>query len=171
MEELQNWASGWGDIASIAGVVLTIVGFAVTIFGVWRSKTAAEHARQAARETRESIAHYNAIAALSSAMVIMDEIKRLQRLSAWAVLPDRYSELRRHLVAIKGSEAQVGDVQRQTLQSAIETFADLEKRVDRAVAAKTTPPNPAKLNEIVSGQIDEVYAVLLLLQRALRSEQ
>jgi len=171
MNELHAWASQWGNTASILGLALTILGFAVTIFGVWRSKNAAEQARQAATATREGIAHYDAIADLSSATAIMDEIKRLQRHGAWTVLPDRYAELRRRLVALKSSGARLSDQQQQTVQGAIEIFAVLERRVDRAAAANSAPPNPAKLNDIVSGQIDNVHAVLLSLQRALRSEQ
>jgi len=171
MDDLRAWASQWGDLASIIGLALSVVGFAITIFGVWRSKNAAEQARQAARDTKEAIAHYDAIADLSSAIAIMDEIKRLQRHGVWGVLPDRYSELRRRLVALKGSFAHLSDAQRQTLQSSIETFADIERRIERAAAVRTAPPNPAKLNDIVSGQIDVVNVVLLSLQRTLRSEQ
>lgn len=78
------------------------------------------------------------------------------------------SELRRCLVAIKASDVQLSDNQQQKLQLAIETFADLEKRVERAALAHGAPPNPAKLNDIVSSQIDEVHAVLLSVQQSLR---
>ena len=169
METLRNWATQWGDLASVFGVALTTIGFAVTLFAVWRSKNAAEQARLAAQGVITSFAHYDAIADLSSAMVIMDEIKRLQRHGAWAILPDRYSELRRRLVAIKGSGAPLNDLQRLVLQSAIEAFADLERRIEKAVLASIPPAKPAKLNDIVSGQIDEVNAVLLHMQRMLRS--
>jgi hypothetical protein len=168
MAEFRTWATQWGDIASVLGVLLTILGFTATIIGVWRSKSAAEQASEAAAATRQSMAHYDAIADLSSATAIMDEIKRLQRYRAWAVLPDRYSELRRRLVTIKASNVQVTETQRQTLQATVETFADLERRIEHAVAVNTAPPNPAKLNDIVSAQIDEVQVVLLSLQRALR---
>jgi hypothetical protein len=93
MTEFRDWAAQWGDIASVAGFLLSVVGFAVTIVGVWRAKSAAEQARQAAVAARESIAHYDAIADLSSAMAIMDEIKRLQRSGIWPLLPDRYANL------------------------------------------------------------------------------
>lgn len=171
MDSLRNWASQWGDLASIAGLGLTIVGFVVTIVGVRRSRAAAEAARLAAEATQASIAQYDAIADLSAAAAIMDEIKRLQRHGAWGVLPDRYGELRRRLVALKGSAAQLTEAHRQVFQSAIETFADLERRVERAASAAVPPPNPAKLNDIVSGQIDALHAVLLAMQRLLRSQQ
>ncbi len=170
MDELRSLATTWGDLASIAGLGLTLVGFVVTIVGVWRSRAAAEAARRAAESTQASIAQYDAIADLSAAAAIMDEIKRLQRYGVWGVLPDRYGDLRRKLVALKSSGAQLTDAQRQVFQGAIETFADLERRVERAASASAAPPNPAKLNDIVSGQIDEVHAVLVAVQRSMRSE-
>jgi len=171
MTELRAWAAEWGDIASVAGLFLTVIGFGITIFGVWRSKTAAEQARQAAIATRESIANYDAVADLASAMAIMEEIKRFQRHGVWFVLPDRYSELRRRLVTIRRSQTRLTEVDRQTLQAAIEKFAQLEQTIDRAVANSRTPPRPDKLNDIVAGQIDEVHAVLLTLRETLRSER
>src|SRR3954465_6428111 len=73
MNELRAWAAEWGDIASVAGFFLAIVGFGITIFGVWRSKSAAEQARPAALAARESIARYDAIAELAATMAIMEE--------------------------------------------------------------------------------------------------
>ena len=46
MEELCAWAASWGDLASIAGLLLAIVGFAITIVDVRKSTRAAEQARQ-----------------------------------------------------------------------------------------------------------------------------
>lgn len=170
MTEFRQWATQWGNIASICGVFLTVFGFIATIIGVWRSKSAAEEAKKAAEDTRDSIARYDAIADLAAALTIMDEIKRLQRNGVWAVLPDRYSELQRRLTAIKTAYVDLTETQRPKLQEAVENFADSERKVERAVFANTTPPNPAKLNEIVSGQIDEVHVVLLSLQRTSRQK-
>jgi hypothetical protein len=171
MAEFRAWAAEWGDIASVVGFGLTIIGFAVTIFGVWRSKNAAEQARQAAIAARESIANYDVIAEFSSVMAIMDEVKRHQRQRNWPILPDRYSALRRHLVGIRGSQALLTDGDREVLRAAIETLAGLERIVERAVASTGVPPKPDKLNEIVSQQVDEIQSVLLSLQRTLRSER
>jgi hypothetical protein len=162
--EFRAWAAEWGNIASV-------VGFGVTFFGVWRSKSAAEQARQAAIAARESIANYDVIAELSSAMAIMDEIKRHQRQRTWSILPDRYSELRRRLVTIRGAQAQITEGHRQTLQLAIQKLAAQERIVERSIASGVAPPNPDKLNDVVSGQIDEVHIVLLTLQRTLRSDR
>src|SRR5262245_4673067 len=101
MSTLQSFASQWADLATLAGLVVSLLGFGLTIRGVWIAKTASEAARDAVTAAAKTLAHHDMIADLSSATVIMDEIKRLQRHGSWAILPDRYSELRRRLVAIK----------------------------------------------------------------------
>lgn len=58
------------------------------------------------------------------------------------------------------------DAQHQALQGASETFADFERRIERALGGNKPIGNPAKFNEIVSVHIDEIYAVLLALQRS-----
>jgi hypothetical protein len=171
MNAVLEWATKWADVVRVFGVLATVIGFCVTIMGVLRSKTAAEQARQAAIEAKEGITRYDAIADLSAAMAIMEEIKRLQRHGVWGVLPDRYAGLRRHLVAIKSSHAQMSESQHQILQGTIGTFADLERRIEQASASGTPPPDPAKLNDVVAGQIDELHLVLLSLQRELRSKK
>jgi hypothetical protein len=165
MTELRQWAMQWGDIASIVGALLTFIGFVIAIIGISRSKSAAEQAKKAAEEARDSISRYDAIADLSAAMTIMEEIKRLQRNGVWTVLPERYSELQRRLRAKKESEINISEAQRQKLEVAIGTFADSERKVERAVFGNVGPPNPAKLNDIISGQIAEVHVVLLALQQ------
>jgi len=168
MTEFRDWAAQWGDIASVAGFLLSVVGFTITIVGVWRASSAAEQARQAAVAARESLAHYDAIADLSSVMTSMEEIKRHQRQGAWLILPDRYAELRRRLVAVRESHAQLSEAQRQALREAIITFAGSERVVEQWLADGITPPSAAALNDRVSRHIDEVYTVLLSLQRSLR---
>jgi hypothetical protein len=118
----------------VAGFLVSVVGFAITIVGVRRALGAAEQARQAAVAARESIAHYDAVADLSSAMAVMDEIKRLQRSGNWPLLPDRYSELRRRLVAVRESHAQLSESQRQTMRAAIDTFRGSEKLIERWIS-------------------------------------
>ena len=77
MNQLRTWAAQWGDLASVAGLMVTILGFVIAIYGIWRSKTASEHARQAATAVRDSLAQHGAIADLSSAMGIMGGDKAL----------------------------------------------------------------------------------------------
>ncbi len=74
--EIQNIIDqGWGDLASIAGLVLTLLGFSITIYGVWKSRSAAESANAAANEARLAIIQTEVISSFSSAVTAMDEVK------------------------------------------------------------------------------------------------
>ena len=84
-----------GDLASIAGIFITIIGFCVTLWNVWRSRSAAERAEMAANEARRMIRSYETVAEFSSAITLMEEIKRLHRSRQLDMLPDRYSALRK----------------------------------------------------------------------------
>jgi hypothetical protein len=59
------WSNNW---VSVAGVVLTV-------WFAWRAKTAAEQAHDAAREARNRILGFDALAAISAAVETMQEIK------------------------------------------------------------------------------------------------
>lgn len=75
-------AENWGNIA-------TVLGFVVTIWTLVRTKTAAVAARKAAEATKTQLSRVDTITEFSSAIAIMDEIKRLHRARAWEILPDR----------------------------------------------------------------------------------
>ena len=86
-----------GDLASLAGVIIAVVGFGLTLKNVYRSKAAATRAEEAAKETRDSIRLFDTVSEFAEAISTMDEIKRLHRQSAWVILPDRYATLRKLL--------------------------------------------------------------------------
>jgi hypothetical protein len=117
---------------------------------------------------RGAIQFTTSIAELASALAILEEIKRLQRESAWRVIPDRYSTLRLKLIGIRASTSICDEEQSQVLQDAIEQLATLEQRIERALARNSMPPNPAKLNEIVSTILGRVHGVLTVLQQQQR---
>jgi|SRR5580692_7667789 hypothetical protein len=89
------------DLASIAGVVISITGFVVTVWNVRRSKSAAERAEAAADQTRRMIRGYETVFEFSAAIAIMEEIKRLHRVGQVDMLLDRYATLRKVLIGVR----------------------------------------------------------------------
>jgi hypothetical protein len=90
-----------GDLASLAGVIISFIGFVVTVWNVRRSKSAAERAEVAANEARRVIRFYETVSEFSAAIAIMEELKRLHRLGATDVLLDRYAALRKALITVR----------------------------------------------------------------------
>jgi hypothetical protein len=151
--------SFWSEIAGIAGLAVSIIGFAVTIIGVWRSKGAAEQARAAAHEARESILRLEVMRDFTAATTILEEIKRLHRANAWAVLPDRYTFLRKLLGEILAANPNLPDDQKALLVGSINQFRVMEHTLEKALAEKKDP-DVVRFNRIVSERLDKLNEIL-----------
>jgi hypothetical protein len=157
--------SYWADVASIACVFLTLAGFVITIWNVQRSKNAAERAEEAAQHARDSIMLRDTIGDLAAATTAFEEIKRLHRSGAWPILPDRYSSLRTSLVRILHSNQAAPENVKTALVGAIQQLTQMEKSVERALAADGAPKDFPRLNRIISEATDELNAALAEIKR------
>jgi hypothetical protein len=165
IDELRRWASAWGDLASVLGVLLSVLGFAITIVNVRRSKSAAQRAEEAAENTRSLLLRDDVLGALATAIANLEEIRRLHRASAWTMLPDRYASLRDRLIVIRTLGRGIDDRQLAILQEAESELLAIEKRVERALSKGTTPPNPAKFNEVLGGRLTRLQELLVRLRQ------
>ena len=148
-----------GDVASVIALVVSFVGFAFSLLGIWKSKTAAERAEMAASNVRKAISQFDRVAAISAAITSMEEVKRLHRVIAWNILPDRDAEGRKSLISVRSSNPQLPQGCLAAIQGAIQHFTEIENEVEKALASGRKEPSQAKLNEIVSLQIDKLIAV------------
>lgn len=161
----------WGDLASVFGVAVSLVGFVYTLKQVTRSKEAAQRAEQAALSTRAKILMADTVMDLSSAIAMMEEIKRLHRNGEWNQLPDRYSALKTLLISIRTSSGKLSAEHSTSLLSSVQHFNDIEQRVERALARGKTPSNVSRLNEIVSLQLDRTHEILAVLKQQIGIEE
>jgi hypothetical protein len=95
----------------------------------------------------------------------MNEIKRLHRVEAWELLPERYAALRAMLISVRSSNSDLPEDQRATIQGAIKHFNDFEVTVERSISSKKPLPNPARLNAILSEQIDKLTEILAAIKQ------
>jgi hypothetical protein len=153
-------ARPWGDIASIVGLLVSLIGFVITIRVAWRSKKAAELAQEEVAKIRSELIRSMTIVDFASAVMAMDEIKRLHRDGAWNILPARYTALRRMLIAIRSANPGLNEVYQTVIQRALQQFRSIEHVVERALAMQQPPADPARLNRIVSDQIDALSEIL-----------
>lgn len=154
-----------GDLASIVGLAVSLVGFLITIVGVFKSKGAAQRAEEAARETRESIRLLDTVVDFAGAIAILEEIKRMQRQRSWVLLPDRYATIRKLLISLRSSGQKLTDEQSAVIQSALANLRTIETQVERSLDNADTL-KPAKLNALVSDDIDKLLTVLGELRAA-----
>ncbi len=155
-------ASTWADAS---GFIVGIVGFAITIVGVWKSKNAAIAAQQAAQAAKESIRLFDAIQDFSTAIAILEEIKRVQRGNGISdALPDRYASIRKQLITLRGSSVLLTEDHKAVIQNAIANLSTMENLIEKALETKGAFPI-AKYNSLISADIDKLVEVFTFLKR------
>ncbi len=152
-----------GNLASVAGVGISLVGFGVTMWNTWRSKSAAERAEAAAHQVRRTIRTYETVSEFSAAVTLMEEIRRLHRSSSLEMLPDRYAALRKTLINIRVLQPNLDDEHQIAIQTALSTLSAIETTVERC-RIKAIRPDMAKINRLMSRDIDSLQAVLIKLK-------
>jgi len=159
--QLLNWmeTNHVGDLASVAGVAISLIGFTITVISVFRSESAARRAERAANSARETVRLMDTVVDFTAAITALDEIKRLHRTSNWVLLLDRYSTIRRLLVIARANNNQLTSHQQEAIQSSLANLIVLENTLERALASGSTP-NAPKLNASISTNIDDLLAVL-----------
>ena len=152
------------EVSDFIGLIITILAFGWTICAVYRSRTAAEQARQAAQETRRTISAHSVMIDLASAIATMEEIKRLHRGRQWSILPERYGALRHALRSIHGSNTRLTNEHSTTIQASITHIAAVERRVEEALAAATDPRDAVQMIRIVDREIEKLHRVLNMIR-------
>jgi hypothetical protein len=156
----------WANRATVAGLLLSVFGFGFTIWGILRTKKAAERAVEAANQTKEKILKQGTLANFSSAIAMMEEIIRVQRKKEWGVSLDRYSELRRVLVELRDGSGGLTQEHQIVIQGTVEQFKTIEKQIDRHVSSGKPEPDIAKINGVVTNQIMKVHGIAINLKNS-----
>lgn len=151
----------YSDWIGFVGLVVSFAGFGLTLFAVWRSNTIAEQAKAAADSAITKLRGINAVADLSSIVAKLEEVKRIHRLKNWIVLPDRYSELRNIIIAIKHSNAELTEEEQTVLQQSIVQLKKMEIEAEKEIQ-EDSPDNSKliKFNGILSSTTDKIHEIV-----------
>ena len=158
---LHDLAGTWADVS---GFVVSLVGFAITFGAVLKSKNAAVASKEAALAAKESIRLFDAIQDFSTAIAILEEIKRVQRgVGISETLPDRYAAIRKQLIMLKNSSVPLTGDHLTVVQNSITNLSTMEKLIEKAL--ETGAPFPtARYNTLISADIDKLVEVLTFLR-------
>jgi hypothetical protein len=162
-----NWLKAHdlaGTWADVSGFLIAIVGFAATLVGVQKSKNAAVAAQQAAQATRDSIRLFETIVDFSTAIAVLEDIKRSHRETGISTtLPERYATIRKLLIVLRTSHVKLSDDQLAVIQNAVANLSSMEDHIEKALANKSALP-VAKFNSLISRDIDRLVDVLTTLK-------
>lgn len=167
LETTKQFAKEWGNIASLAGVLISIVGFTLTLIGVIKSRSAAESAKSSAAEVRQKLAIKTSLVDLTRVASEVEELKLFHRANVWDALPSRYTSVRRNLLVIKETYANLSRKQKTDIQGVIGQFSSIEQIVEKALASRQDPPDVPTLNRIAAEQGDKINAILVSIQQTI----
>ncbi|MGJ5076733.1 hypothetical protein [Bradyrhizobium oligotrophicum] len=171
MVEFLSDGLGWlkardlaGTWADVSGFLIAVFGFGATLIGVRKSKNAAVAAQRAAQATRDSIRLLETIVDFSTAIAVLEDIKRAHRETGMSsTLPERYASIRKQLIVLKSSGTKLSDVQLAVIQNAVANLSAMEDHLEKALANKGAFP-VAKFNNLISRDIDKLVDVLTTLK-------
>ena len=156
LDQFANWIelNKIDTLATIVGVIISLVGFTWTIINVTR-------AREAAIDAKNTLRLYDTVADVAQAISMMDEIKNLNRLKKWEIALERYSSLKKLLIEIKSTNSGLEDERKKDLQKAIQNLANIEDGIEQWLENSAPAQSVAKLNKIISQQIGSLHILLI----------
>jgi hypothetical protein len=162
---LDFFAKHWGDLASIAGL-------AYAIYLAYWARTAAEQARDAAREARDRIFSLDVASELTAARLTLTDIIGLQRLELgeilWPMVLDRYERARLSLVRCEGAHG-VPEAQRESIITAVGLLRSIVEDIETArIDPDQVQLDIVRINRFLSGQIDELERARIAIERVER---
>ncbi|UYO48796.1 hypothetical protein KQX64_23330 [Rhodopseudomonas palustris] len=154
-----------GDLTGIGGILISLIGFTFTVVGVVKSKSAAERAERAAKDTMQSMRLLDTVVEFSAAITALEEIKRLHREANWPLLPDRYAHIRKVLANLRTAQVDLSDAQKTVVQQALANLKQIEDLVERSLRNQSAL-NSARFNKLLSEDIENLLIVLNDLKAA-----
>ena len=142
MEFIQNH---WGGLASVLGLLVSLIGLA------WAIREA-RGAKSAALETRERIGRHLVIVDLERAVALIQRVKLLHDTGRWEGALEQYQPLRDMLSAIlaRYPDENMDRDRRQRLTSARNVVSTVEVQVESQLSQGLTPETQENLHRLLN---------------------
>lgn len=161
MQIFDDWllwtnASGW---LGFVGIILTLVGFAITIANVVRSRNAAERAAVAANSAVGEVRKLKVITDLSGAISELDGIRRSVRDGQWRDVSDRLSYVRKLLIGVQIQYTTISNEDLEKIKNSVLVFSGVQKDIDKSFVGKTRL-SADRINRTLIDEIDSLVEIM-----------
>jgi hypothetical protein len=130
---------GWGFWLAVVGLMLTLVGFAITWVQLQQARTVAEAVNGEVKRIELSVQGYDAAHQATRAASALEAAKRHLRNSAWPDVADSYEEYRRSLLTLQQLQIDALKIYNSDITAANKYISRLLERIE---------------NEILSSHVD-----------------
>jgi hypothetical protein len=157
----------FGNMLNIAGIVLTLIGFWITISSSWKARDAADLARCEVAKVRDDLRKVNTVADISQALFLIEECKKLHRDNKWPLLPDKYSALKHLLITIRSTYTDFSEDQKSAIQSTTTELTNIEVQIEKFLSSQKIAksiPDASKLNTALTKHSDNLREILAYIR-------
>lgn len=144
------WSVTWGDVATVAGIIVSLGGLSWAIMEAQGARSASEAAKAAASATRDQIARYLQAADLQRAIGLIERIKTLHDNGRWEASREHYQPLRAMLSDVIARCPEDQAVVREKLATARTIVGDVEDFVRGRVGSAISERDRSRLNQSLS---------------------
>ena len=137
-------------------VLIGIVGFGLTIYGLRKTRSSVEASKQATRQTLQAMSDRLTIADIALIRTSMREIQVALRGNRWESALIRIQETRATLHQLKEREGFTGDVRRTEMQEMIVRLRKLQDRLERKLGNPDASLSVMAANSLLSDFIDRL---------------
>jgi len=167
---LLDWIGTYrlNEYADIIGLAVTLLGFAVALWQVYRTRKVAEAAKEATDRLSSALGHLQRSWSLQDVIADLEELKPIVRNEAWAELTGRASRARKALIHLRGAAGDLSSESQRAFQAGIAILGQLEDRAHRLVV------NPQLAHDVfrmISGLTTAIDALNEALQRVRNESQ
>ena len=160
---LDTLINTWANRTTVVGFFISILGFVFTIQQVMKAKNLTQEVNEAVGGVRDRLGFRAAGEQFQSVLFELDELKVLHRKEVIEILPQRYTSIKRKLVAIKQNN-KLSDEQIAQVQSTITVLSSLQNRIEKSISGKAKPTEAHELNRVATEQADKLHAILTHLR-------
>jgi len=154
----------YGNIASVVGLVVSVLGFSFTLYQVRKSRSAAERAQAMAREAIDRVSSRLFFTQITIAVRLVQEVRSFCRAADWHRAIDRCEQLRIVLAGVVDDPKLQGDDQ-TSVTSAIDDLLLIIRHLEGIGQGKKSPSVPARMIET----LDRIVISLTRIDGRLRT--
>lgn len=152
IQSLNDWLFSQTNSPAVSGwaFLLTIFGFALTFWQLWKTRSAAAAAEKAANEARGRALTFDAafeVARLSSSL--RESIRHINN-STWHYSVESLSEAQVALVRLGDLHERFDAIERQGLVEMIDKLSELQNRITRSQSKGTQSVSKPKAIDLLS---------------------
>lgn len=147
------------EILSVAGTLVTVFGFGITVWQLKKTRSAAEAAANSARATREVLAARVALADLAACTTIIDEVKALVRRNSAEAALLRVADITRLLLQLQAARRVSGADLGSEFKRFLTQLSVLRSLLERHLQGKADL-KPVQVNATLSNLSDGMNALI-----------